>query len=124
MAGGGGSGRLRRFLLTWIPVTMLTSAVVSNLRRADGLPDFRIYRLAGVAVLHGHSPYASPATIHSVGTAGFVYPAPAAWAMAPFGLLRFDVAAVIFVVIATSRSSGRCGRSRFAMFAVTASRSH
>jgi alpha-1,2-mannosyltransferase len=106
MAGEGRSGRLCRFLLTWLPVAMLTSAVVSNLRRADGLPDFRIYRLAGAAVLHGHSPYVSPSSVHSVGTAGFVYPAPAAWAMAPFALLRFDVAAVIFVVIATAAVVG------------------
>ena len=101
MAGGGGFGRLRRFLLTWVPVASLTSAVVDNLRRADGLPDFRIYRLAGIAVLHGRSPYAAPETIHSVGTSGFVYPAPAAWAMTPFALARFDVAAVIFVLLAT-----------------------
>ena len=101
MAGGGGFGRLRRFLLTSNPAAMLTSAVVSNLRRADGLPDFRIYRIAGIAVLHGRSPYAAPENIHSVGTSGFVYPAPAAWAMTPFALERFDVAAVIFVVIAT-----------------------
>jgi hypothetical protein len=47
MAGGGGFGRLRRFLLTWLPVGMLATAVVDNLRRADGLPDFRIYRRAG-----------------------------------------------------------------------------
>lgn len=101
MAGGGGFGRLRRFLLTSYPVAMLTSAVVSNLRRADGLPDFRIYRIAGMAVVHGRSPYAAPESIHSVGTSGFVYPAPAAWVMTPFALLHFDVAAVIFVAIAT-----------------------
>jgi len=89
-------------ILTSVPAAALTSAVADNLRHAAGLPDFRIYRQAGAAVLHGHSPYVSPAAIHSVGTAGFVYPAPAAWVMAPFALLSFHVAAVIFVVITTS----------------------
>jgi alpha-1,2-mannosyltransferase len=105
MAGGGGFGRLRRFLLTLLltlaPAVKLTLDVADNLRRPSGLPDFRIYRHAGAAVLHGHSPYAAASTIHSVGTAGFVYPAPAAWVMVPFALVRFQVAAVIFVVIAT-----------------------
>jgi hypothetical protein len=49
MAGGGGFGRLRRFLVTWGPVATLASNVVDNLRRPSGLPDFRIYRHAGAA---------------------------------------------------------------------------
>jgi hypothetical protein len=90
------------FLLLFCGVGRLAADVRDNLSRASGLPDFRIYRLAGRAVLHGQSPYAQLGRIHSVASAGFVYPAPAAWAMAPFGLLGFRTAAVLFVLLATA----------------------
>ena len=83
-------------------VGRLAADVHENLGRSTGLPDFRIYRLAGQAVLHGRSPYAPLASIHSVASAGFVYPAPAAYAMAPFGLLGFRAAAVLFVGVAAA----------------------
>lgn len=96
------SRKLAGLMLVVLPVAKLVFDVVDNLERPDGLPDFRIYRHAGAAVLHGYSPYVSPQNIHSVATAGFVYPAPAAWAMAPFALLGFELAAIVFAVIATA----------------------
>jgi len=94
--------RLLPFVLLGCGAGRLAADVRSNLLGADGLPDFRIYRVAGRAVLHGQSPYAPLARIHSVASAGFVYPAPAAWAMAPFGLLGFRSAAVLFVLLTTA----------------------
>jgi hypothetical protein len=88
-------------LLVSLPAGRLVSDVMDNLSRADGLPDFRIYRAAGAAVLRGESPYSPLASIHSV-AAGFVYPAPAAWLMTPFALLESHAAALLFVAIATA----------------------
>jgi len=85
--------------LIGVPVGLLVSAVIGNLGRSDGLGDFRIYRLAGRAVLHGQSPYMSPQSILAHGSGGFVYPAPAAWAMVPFSLLPFTLAALCFTVL-------------------------
>jgi alpha-1,2-mannosyltransferase len=86
-------------LLVGIPVGLLVSALIGNLGRSDGLGDFRVYRLAGRAVLHGQSPYLSPQSIIAHGSGGFVYPAPAAWAMVPFSLLPFTLAALCFTVL-------------------------
>ncbi len=89
-------------LLVCLPVAALVTAVARDLDKPDGLIDFRIYRLAGRAVLHGHTPYASPHSILAHGPVGFVYPAPAAWAMAPFSLLPFPLAAVCFTLVTTA----------------------
>lgn len=100
------AARLRRnwstAALLFLPVAALVTAVVRDLDKPDGLIDFRIYRLAGSAVLHGHSPYASPHSILAHGPIGFVYPAPAAWVMAPFSLLPFQLAAVCFTLLTTA----------------------
>ena len=89
-------------LLVGLPVAALISAVTLDLRLPDGLFDFRIYRLAGVAVWHGHNPYVTARSILDHGPIGFVYPAPAALAMVPFGLLPFVVAGALFALITTA----------------------
>ncbi|HEY2373754.1 MAG TPA: glycosyltransferase family 87 protein [Gaiellaceae bacterium] len=83
------------------PIVALVNAVIGNMHDSQGLFDFRIYRHAGIAVLHGHSPYISPQSILAGVQAGFVYPAPAAWVMVPFGLMPFQLAAVCFTLITT-----------------------
>src|SRR4029453_2640242 len=70
--------------------------------------DFHQFWQGGRDVAHGHSPYPRlaslpPADVDLTPVAiqhvfRFPYPAPAALAMVPFGLLPFDVAAAIFVV--------------------------
>jgi alpha-1,2-mannosyltransferase len=94
-------GRLRALLVA-LPMLALVSAVIGQLRYAEGLFDFRIYRLAGLAVAHGHNPYWSPQSILVHKSGGFVYPAPSAWAMVPFGLLPFTVAGLSFCVLTTA----------------------
>jgi len=88
-------------LLVGFPLASLVNAVIENLRQPKGLFDFRIYRLAGRAVLHGHSPYVSPQAILNHVQAGFVYPAPAAWAMSPFSLMSFHIAGICFSLVTT-----------------------
>jgi alpha-1,2-mannosyltransferase len=70
--------------------------------------DFHQFWQGGRDVAHGHSPYPPPASLPSAGVDltpvaiqhvfRFPYPAPAALAMVPFGLLPFNVAAAIFIV--------------------------
>jgi hypothetical protein len=72
MAGGGGFGRLRRILLTLVPVAALTSAGCRTSDAQTGCPTLGIYRQGRRRRLRGHSPYVAASSIHSVGTAGFV----------------------------------------------------
>ena len=62
--------------------------------------DFHTFWLAGRDVLHGRSPY--PASLPHVAVQDtfrpFVYPAPAAYAFAPFALLPYGVANALFAV--------------------------
>jgi hypothetical protein len=63
--------------------------------------DFRTFWESGRAVLHGRSPYPRtlPAHANPLTFRPFVYPAPAAVAMAPFALLPFAVADVLFAIV-------------------------
>jgi alpha-1,2-mannosyltransferase len=89
-------------LFVAFPVATLFATVIGNLLDPVGLFDFRIYRAAGIVVLHGHNPYFTPQSIVAHGSGGFVYPAPAAWAMVPFGLLPFTLAGICFSVLTTA----------------------
>jgi hypothetical protein len=59
------------------------------------LLDFRVFMDAGKAVLHGHSPYGAGA--HT--SYPFVYPAPAAFLIAPLALLPWKLAVAVFWLI-------------------------
>ena len=61
--------------------------------------DFRAFWSAGRAVLHGRSPYPQPDPSLLVRGTSFVYPIPAAYAMVPFALLPFDLAATLFAFL-------------------------
>lgn len=61
--------------------------------------DFHIFWRAGHDVLHGHTPYPLPAASELRAQNQFVYPAPAAVAMAPFALLSLPVSATLFLAL-------------------------
>jgi hypothetical protein len=64
--------------------------------------DFHHVWRAGRDVLHGTSPYLTPAELGALAPGdihAFVYPAPLALAATPFGLLPYGVAAGIYVVV-------------------------
>ena len=56
----------------------------------NSLYDFNIFRNAGYAVLHGHSPYSID---------GYIYPATAAVAFVPFAAIPFGIGGAIFGVL-------------------------
>jgi len=80
-------------------VIIVEHAVTGNRKGSDFLSFWR----AGRAVLHLHTPYpildALPAAADRYTFEPFVYPAPAAVAMVPFGLLPFAVAATLFLAL-------------------------
>ena len=81
-----------------LPLDMLLK-IALGLHGYDYLGDFRVFWDAGHDVLAGRSPYppADPALLaqgHS-----FVYPAPAAFLLAPLSLLPFTVAAMLWTVV-------------------------
>ena len=61
--------------------------------------DFHIFWRAGNDVLNGRTPYPHPAASELRGQNQFVYPAPAAVAMAPFALLSLPASATVFLVL-------------------------
>lgn len=88
-------------LLLGVPLSLyaliIKHAVTGNRKGSD----FLSFWSAGRDLLHLHTPYpvvdALPAVVDRYTFAPFVYPAPAAVAMAPFGLLPFPVAATLFL---------------------------
>jgi Glycosyltransferase family 87 len=64
--------------------------------------DFAIFRHAGDAVVHGHSPYVHPTVQVFEADDKFVYPMPYAIAFVPFVALPERVGAVCFVLLAVS----------------------
>jgi hypothetical protein len=61
--------------------------------------DFHIFWRAGHDVLNGLTPYPRPAASELRAQNQFVYPAPAAVAMAPFALLSLPVSATVFLIL-------------------------
>src|SRR6476659_4685647 len=64
--------------------------------------DFAIFRRAGRAVLHGHSPYVQPTLKLLAGNDRFVYPTPFAIPFIPFAAMPTSAAAVAFVVLSVA----------------------
>jgi glycosyl transferase family 87 len=63
------------------------------------LGDFRIFRAAAHALVHGHSPYVHP-TVHLLaGDQRFVYPAPFALLFAPFNLLGPTASSLLYLFL-------------------------
>lgn len=89
--GFGGIGRRAGALVVFAVLPALFWLVALELVVQGGrLFDFRIFRHAGAAVLHGLSPW----HLH-----GFRYPAPAAVIFAPFAALPYPVAAGLFLLL-------------------------
>jgi len=64
--------------------------------------DFAIFRRAGRAVLHGHSPYVHPTLTLLAANDRFVYPTPFALPFIPFAVVSEHVAAVGFLVLSVA----------------------
>jgi alpha-1,2-mannosyltransferase len=90
------------------PVLLLTLILAGSVHDHFAF-DFHQFWQGGHDVVNGHSPYPNARTLPTTGgerldaseiqeVFRFPYPAPAALAMAPFGLLPFTVAAWIFVL--------------------------
>jgi hypothetical protein len=69
---------------------------------AGFLGDFRIFRAAGHALVHGHSPYVQPTAQLLTGDNRFVYPAPIGLLFAPFNLLGPTASCLLFLVLSVA----------------------
>jgi hypothetical protein len=106
---GHAAARAATFILCAVLPVLLVAVIVGGSAHDHFAFDFHQFWQGGHDVVKGHSPYPH---VHSLPTRGgasldateiqrvfrFPYPAPAALAMAPFGLLPFTVAAWIFVL--------------------------
>ena len=68
--------------------------------------DFAIFRRAGQAVLHGHSPYVQPTLKLLAANDRFVYPTPFAIPFVPFAAMPEQAAAVSFLVLSVAAVLG------------------
>jgi alpha-1,2-mannosyltransferase len=68
--------------------------------------DFAIFRRAGLAVLHGHSPYVNPTLKLLAANDRFVYPTPFALPFIPFAAAPEKAAAVGFLVLSVAAVLG------------------
>jgi len=85
-----------------VPATVVVACCISFVRRGVDAPDFGAFWLAARAVLHGHSPYAPLATLPPFPSRGFEpfgYPAVAAFQLAPFAVLPYLGAKVLFLAV-------------------------
>ncbi len=64
--------------------------------------DFAIFRVAGWAVLHGHSPYVHPTLKLLAANDHFVYPTPFALPFVPFAVMPEHIGAVCFLVLSVA----------------------
>jgi Glycosyltransferase family 87 len=97
------SSSLGFFLFLVCPVALVALFTVGTIHNHFAW-DFRSYWHAGREITHGNSPY--PSTAHGLLTpswagdgGAFLYPAPTAWAMVPFGVLPFGLAATLFMLL-------------------------
>lgn len=99
---------LRRLGRPWEVAVFLQLPVVVFLWQAwwvyghGGGQGFAIFRLAGSAVLHGHSPYVQPTREFLAANNRFVYPTPFAVPFVPFAVVPEKVAAVAFLALSTA----------------------
>jgi glycosyl transferase family 87 len=84
-----------------VPAVLLVALIHFEVGRPTPVAfwDFHAFWRAGHAVLHGRSPYPPARASVLAHESSFVYPAPAAIAMAPFALLPFKVSATLFAFI-------------------------
>ena len=64
--------------------------------------DFAIFRVAGWAVLHGHSPYVHPTLKLLAANDRFVYPTPFALPFIPFAMMPEHIGAVCFLILSVA----------------------
>jgi hypothetical protein len=64
--------------------------------------DFAIFRVAGWAVLHGHSPYVRPTHALLAANDRFVYPTPFALPFVPFAVIPEHIGAVVFLILSVA----------------------
>jgi hypothetical protein len=64
--------------------------------------DFAIFRVAGGAVLHGHSPYVQPTHALLAANDRFVYPTPFAVPFVPFAVIPEHIGAVVFFFLSVA----------------------
>jgi hypothetical protein len=64
--------------------------------------DFAIFRRAGDAVLHGHTPYVQPIPSLYLSNDHFVYPTPFALPFIPFALAGEHLGAVVFLILSVA----------------------
>ena len=68
--------------------------------------DFAIFRRAGSAVLHGHSPYVQPTLKLLAANDRFVYPTPFALPFIPFAVVPEKAAAIAFLILSVAAVLG------------------
>jgi hypothetical protein len=68
--------------------------------------DFAIFRRAGHAVLHGHSPYVQPTLKLLAANDRFVYPTPFALPFVPFALVPEKAGALVFLALSVAAILG------------------
>jgi hypothetical protein len=68
--------------------------------------DFAIFRRAGTAVLHGHSPYVQPTLKLLAANDRFVYPTPFALPFVPFAVIPEKAAAIAFLILSVGAVLG------------------
>jgi alpha-1,2-mannosyltransferase len=85
-------------VLVEVPLLALGFLVVWATRGTSN-QDFAVFRTAGRAVLHGHSPYSRPDPALLAQSDKFVYPAIDAFAFAPLALVPRGVAGALFFVV-------------------------
>jgi hypothetical protein len=76
--------------------------VIRNGWRAGWLGDFRIFRAAAHALVHGHSPYVQPTAHLLAGDNRFVYPAPTALLFVPFNLLGPTASSLLYLFLSAA----------------------
>jgi alpha-1,2-mannosyltransferase len=83
----------------WLPLIVLGYTVWYELHTHRVLEDFRIFRIAATAVIHGHTPYVA-ADPHALAHFDkFVYPPSTAFFFSPFAVMPLPVAQVIMFVL-------------------------
>ncbi len=89
-------GLIAWFVLFWTPPA----------GHAGPLADFMVFRDAGSAVVHGHSPYVAPVRALLAQNDRFVYPAPMALLFVPFALLPLLVAKLVYFALSLAAIFG------------------
>jgi len=85
-----------------VPLLALAFVVWNTVRQGwthGWLGDFRIFRSAAHALVHGHSPYVQPTVHHLAGDQRFVYPAPVGLLFAPFNLLGPTASSLVYLFL-------------------------